>query len=172
MAKSRKQSKTGFRNGLLFCFNCGQSYKMNLPAPIDMAAAMMKQFDKTHKNCPKTWEEPKPDPDMTDSHVAMAKNAIWWWNFGERGMSSECMYNYLMSGSADGNHPHDPDDFKRCYALLECVPQWKSQLYKMKEVSPTWSALVDNWDKLSTMLEEQLAGKKNDMFQFMQSLGC
>lgn len=69
-------------------------------------------------------------------------------------------------------HPHDPDDFRRCYMLLFMVPEWKELLHEIKGESDVWEKLIDNWDQLTTMLEEQLAGKRNNMYQFMKKLGC
>ena len=37
----------------LSCQHCGASYKMTLPAPINMVAAMMKEYVKAHRNCTK-----------------------------------------------------------------------------------------------------------------------
>lgn len=173
---AKKQDHTGIRNNHLFCFNCGGSYQMNYPQPINMAAALMKQFHKDHKGCPKIWEPPVVDQSLSEKDKAI------WWSMGmngERGMSSEAMH-WVLYFNADGDkipivkrhHPADPDDFRRCYLLLETVPEWKAKLHLMKPVSPVWSNLVDNWDKLTEMIKELMAGKKNDMYEFMKSLGC
>jgi hypothetical protein len=69
--------------------------------------------------------------------------------------------------------PADPDDFRRCYLLIKAVPQWKERLVELKSLSETWSKLVDNWDKLTEMLEEQMRTRKaNGMYELMNSLGC
>lgn len=169
-----KKEHTGFRNGQLFCFNCGQSYDMKLPQPVNMAAAMMKQFSKDHKNCPKTWEEPKPETDGKTEY----ENAQWWLQNGERGISSETMFTHLsgthnLRAGRGECHPSDPDDFRRCHLLLEAVPQWRDKLHKMKNASTVWTNLVDNWDKLTEMLLEQMKTRKdNGMYDLMKSLGC
>lgn len=176
----KKELHTGIRNGKLFCFNCGSSYDLGAtPQPVTIAAAIMKQFEKDHKDCPKTWEEPIAEPDETQSFRSMQKNAEWWLAHGERGVSSETMFSYLNPKNINlrigrsESHPHDPADFKRCYLLLKAVPQWRKPAYlnKMKAVSKEWSGLVDNWGKLEVMLEEQLrTNKANGMYEFMQSL--
>ncbi len=171
-----KTEHTGFRNGDLFCFNCGTSYKINYPQPVDMATAMMKQFVKSHKDCVKTWVEPIAE----SNGKSVKENADWWLKNGEQGISSKTMFKYLgdtdITGRYEG-HPCDPDDFKRCYKLLQAVPQWKSELHKMKSVSPVWEKLVDNWDKLTEMYERNIKEdwknyKKIGMYEFMKSLGC
>jgi len=187
MAKKEK-GKTGFRNGDLFCFNCGISYTIPYPQPISMAAAMMKQFAKDHEGCLPTWVEPKNEEGKT-----AVENANWWAEKGEHGISSKVMFNKLAVGLQvrrmpndyydSSRHPCDPDDFRRCYLLLQAVPQWKekTELEKLKGISPVWEKLVDNWDKLTTMLEEMMQRRKdgwpdkkipNGMYEFMKSLGC
>jgi len=174
---AKKKSHTGFRNEKLFCFHCGGSYKIELPTPINMFTAMMKQFEKDHKNCQKTWVEPVPEAE----NKTIEQNAMWWLANGEHGISSKTIFKYLgkkfgMQIQYEG-HPKDPDDFKRCYKLLQAVPQWKDELHKMKEVSPAWANLVDNWDRITQMYEQNEKEewknyKKVGMYEFMQKLGC
>lgn len=168
--KTKKKEHTGFRNGNFFCFNCGGEYNPHLPQPVDMMSAMLKQFAKTHKNCAKTWIEPVAETEGKTEK----ENADWWAKHGEQGISSKTMFKYL-----DGRDlltgrectPSDPDDFRRCYLLLKAVPQWKAKLHLLKPLSPAWSNLVDNWDKLTEMLEDLMVKKKdNGMYDFMQTL--
>jgi hypothetical protein len=179
--KTKEKNHVGFRNGDLFCFNCGTSYKMNLPQPATMASAMMIQFDKDHKNCKPTWKEPI----TTTNGKTEEENANWWAINGEHGISSKTMFNYLVKGlnvrtlpnSFGQCTPSDPDDFKRCYKLIKAVPQWKERLHELKVLSPVWSRLVDNWDKLTGMYEQNVREdwknyKKVGMYEFMKSLGC
>lgn len=138
-----------------------------------MAAAIMKQFSKSHQHCAKTWVEPMAET----NGKTVEENANWWIRNGERGLSSETMFGYLHDGGMKiakwETTPSDPDDFRRCYLLLKAVPQWKSELHKLKSVSPVWSNLVDNWDKLTEMLEDLMEKKTdNGMYKFMKSLGC
>jgi len=157
---------TGLRNGNLFCFNCGQSFDLNLPKPFAELIAMAKSFDQLHQFCAKTWSEPTSNQD--DSVKARLEG---WWNFGQRGMSSEVIYNFMTGNPYTNSVPWDPSDFKRCYGLFKAVPELKERLPEMKKVSQTWSNLIDNWDKLDVMLEEQIAtGKPNGMYEFMQTL--
>jgi len=171
-------SKTGFRNGDLFCFNCGTSQKMPLPMPVQLATDFMKSFEKLHKDCEKTWTEPKNET----SEKSEIENALWWLKNGEQGISSKTMFKYLSDDNIPLNinsesHPLDPDDFKRCYKLLKAVPQFKVKLGRMRNISTTWANLVDNWDKLTEMYEENVRTewknyKKIGMYEFMKSLGC
>jgi predicted metal-binding protein len=104
------------------------------------------------------------------------QKAIQWIGTGSVGLSSKTMWNCLM-GNTDYSIwcPCDPDDFSRCYELLQAVPEWKAELYKLKPLSKAWSNLVDNWDTLTKMYEQNLKEnwknyKKIKMFEFMQTL--
>ncbi len=178
MGRRKKQSCAGFRNGDLFCYNCGRSYHIQYPQPTSIAAAIMTQFDKDHRNCPKTWEPP-----IVDQSLPEREKAIWWKTGmnGERGMSSDVMWDQLYNNwkavgdntKTNSPHPCDPDDFRRCYLLLETVPEWKDKLHLLKALSPIWVKLVDNWAHLTQMLEEQMkTGKPAGMYEFMKELGC
>jgi hypothetical protein len=174
-SKKKKESHCGFRNGNLFCYNCGNSFILNTPISISMMSAIIKQFVKDHKNCPKTWTEPVPSPEGKTEE----QNCKWWIDNGEHGTSSITMLNYLSDSHYKLKldylpcHPCDPDDFRRCYLLLKAVPQFRSKLHRMCTVSPIWDKLVKNWGLLEQLLEEQMAtGKTNSMYETMKKLGA
>src|SRR5579872_2015706 len=129
---------------------------------------MGKAFTKSHAKCPKTYKEPTVNPSLS-----IEQRANFWWQHGERGASSETIFGVLSGRGVkrDGCHPWDPSDFKRCHGLLLVIPEWRDRLLEMKSQSKAWSNLVDNWDKLTEMLEEQMqTGKDNGMYKFMQTL--
>ena len=164
-----KNENIGFRNGKLFCFNCGGSYEIKEPIPVPIFTGIMKGFEEMHNDCEKTWEEPK-----INSKLDIEQKISWWWNNGERGMSSETMWNCL-SGKKDFkvSIPYDPDDFKRCYKLLEVIPEWKTELNKLKKLSKTWCNYVDNWELMTMMYESHLKKNENrmvDLYDLMQEL--
>lgn len=181
MAKQKQNTDhVTFRNGQPFCLNCGQKYVINLPAPIPVAVGAMNGFIKAHANCPKTWEPPVVDLSQT-----VSERALWWFEYGDCGISSHTIFSKLTTvkrgfehpamikklSPRDWHHPRDPSDFRRCHLLLEALPELRAELAEMKEVSPVWSALVDHWDKLTAMvLAEPNDGKS--MYEFMKELGC
>ena len=102
---------------------------------------------------------------------------MWWIANGEKGNSSETMWNCLIDNQEKYriNHPYDGDDFGRCYKLLETVPEWKKELYKLKTLSKAWENLVNNWDKLTEMYKTNVRenwenSKDVGMYEFMQTL--
>lgn len=189
--RPKKESHTGFRNGSLFCYNCGTSYKILLPQPVTMAVSLMEQFTKDHAHCKPVWKE--PEPDMTQSYK---DRVTWWAKNGEHGVSSKTIWSFMVSGSGlySGDfkyvladlteilipptqycHPHDPDDFRRCYKLLKCVPEWKDarSMKMLRTISPVWNKLVENWDKLTELLEEGIkTDQANGMYELMKQCGC
>lgn len=86
------------------------------------------------------------------------------------------MWNCFMNNEKfDINHPYDPDDFSRCYKLLQQIPEWKQSLNRLKPLSPQWNNLVDNWATLTQMYEQNVKEKwknykKIGMYEFMQQL--
>jgi hypothetical protein len=159
------------RNGNLFCTNCGSEFVISYPIDPRMFEGISKAFRDVHKNCKKKWQQPVVNQSLTEK-----EKADWWLMFGERGVSSETIFQTIDGRKIlkhEGNHPMDPDDFRRCYLLLQTVPEWRNKLHFMKVVSPIWRELVDNWDLLTEMLEEQLTtGNANGMYQKMKSLGA
>ena len=159
------------RNGKLFCTKCGGEFGLSYPMEINEFSKKTEAFENLHKDCKQTWIEPK-----SDQNKEVKERAMWWIANGEHGMSSETMWNCFMKNKAFPiNHPYDPDDFSRCYKLLEAIPEWKTELHKLKQLSGEWSSLVDNWDKLTEMFEENIKtdwknSKKIGMYEFMQTL--
>jgi hypothetical protein len=170
----RKAGHCVMGNNEMLCTHCGRKQPLPMPMDIDMFAAMAKQFEKSHKNCEKRWEPPKPDMSQT-----MEQRIQWWWQQGERGISSETLLMlttsrherpYMEAKRMD--HPYDPDDFRRCYLLLQAVPELRSRFHRVKP-TPVWTDLVEHWDELTAMLEEQLRTRKaNGMYERMKELGC
>lgn len=134
---------TTFRNDKLFCTHCGGELSLVYPISVTDMVSKTESFNKSHKNCKPTWTEPKANPQLN------IKERIYFWHkHGEQGMSSMAMFQ-RMSGMQlfqrpFSNHPLDPDDFKRCYKLLETIPEWKKQLHIMRNVSDVWDRLIDN----------------------------
>ncbi len=162
---------TTIRNQNLFCLNCGGEFVLKSPSPVAERSKKMKLFDQLHKDCEKTWTEP-----VADQNKPLLERAQWWKKDGERGMSSETMWSCFMGEMPTRrSHPSDPGDFKRCYKLLQAVPEWKAELHKLKSLSTPWSNLVDNWDTLTQMYEENIKTEwKNHetigMYQLMEKL--
>ena len=115
---------------------------------------------------------PKPQCVQTDvsSSFFVPKNAQEWLKNGEKGISSKVIFGAITGLWLDNYDwtPADPSDFNRCYKLIKQVPEWRQELYKVSLISKEWENVVDNWDKLSEMLEN----RDKEMYSFMKTLGC
>jgi len=162
---------TIIRNEKLFCTCCGGEFTLNYPLAIDDYSKKLKSFDELHRDCNQTWVEPAADQSKTAHQKAM-----WWIANGHVGASSKTMWNCLIgNNNFPIDHPYDPDDFSRCYKLLQAVPEWKTEICKLKSLSKVWNSLIENWDKLTEMFEENHRtnwknANKIGMYEFMQTL--
>ena len=171
---ARKHSEhTGMRNGKLFCFNCGEFMTLDMPMRVTLFTEVTKAFSKTHKDCLKTWEVPKPD--MSQSFISRQN---WWLTKGERGMSSDTIFS-ICTGTPVirfRSTPCDPDDFRRCYLLLQALPELRDAFPALEKAGEVWKAIVQNWDHMVALLEKMIAAppaeKSTELYDFMKSIGC
>jgi hypothetical protein len=106
---------------------------------------------------------------------SLESRVIAWLLSNNTGTSSESMVAVFMGVErARGiDYPIDPSDFRRCYRLLQAIPEFRDMLPMMRATCGVWSRLVDHWDELTAMYEEamktpHLPAKK--MYDLMYSL--
>ena len=114
------------------------------------------------------------------------QKAMHWLLNGNTGLSSECMMATLLSGQpVEGNykasfHPSDPADFERCVGLLNAVPTFRVTLDVMKQVSKQWAILVEHWDDLENLLNQEISqrsapktyARMKELFASVESSEC
>ena len=84
---------------------------------------------------------------MDTEHLKPA--VLEWFANGETGVSSKTIACTIVGiHCEDIDHPYDPDDFRRCYLLLQRIPELKEHLDKLREISDTWDRLIDRWDEV------------------------
>ncbi|WP_086985161.1 hypothetical protein [Elizabethkingia miricola] len=155
----------------LLCTNCGGKYEFKFPIDLDKMTSKIELFNNLHSDCNKTWEEFKP----MQSGIVNEK-AMYWLNNGRVGSSSKAIWNYFMGNeNFDISHPYDPDDFSRCYKLLEFIPEWKERILEIGILSKEWKNLVESWSTLTDMYERNVRenwenSKEIGMHKFMNSL--
>ena len=131
----------------------------------------------------KVWNETEQEQlriAAVSSRFFITESAQEWLLKGDRGISSETIFGAITGLVINRSKypPSDPADFYRCYRLIKAVPKWKLELHKVAELSKTWKNVIDNWDKLSELLEEQIEWRdkgisaSNGMYYFMKQLGC
>ena len=170
------------QGGALFCLRCGQSYTPNLPAPVDIVAAVGKAFERTHRKC-------RPDPRGNACHfcrerghephectMTRPRTPEEWLRGPDTGTSSKTICgvmigNRYVHGNVFHEPPLDPDDFGRCYRLLRAFPEWRARLPEVAAAYPEWAGLVDAWDELTALYEEERAsGTAPKLYARMQEL--
>lgn len=99
--------------------------------------------------------------DFLEAHELGIRNSVaMWLRTGERGASSDAMCMRLFGVPEAGkDHPHDPDDLRRCVEFLEQTSS-SDMVHGMRVVSPQWAALVDHWDELVGLLRQEMADPK------------
>jgi hypothetical protein len=94
--------------------------------------------------------------------MTQTSQAITWHLSGEHGISSEAIYDRLTYGVTSsrwhGNYPLDPSDFRRCELLLRQVPDFRMRFHEMADVSPEWASLVERWDEIVAVFEDECPG--------------
>jgi len=96
------------------------------------------------------------------SKEALTSEAIHWLAIGERGLSSDFIFESVtgvqtLSGSWAGvaHHPRDLADFRRCQLLLEFCPEIAAKFHStMASKSPVWASLVGCWQDIVVMLDK------------------
>lgn len=89
---------------------------------------------------------------MTKSESVEAR-ALRWAGEGDVGISSKAIMR-MMTGNEQRDwycYPLDPQDFARCLALLDMIPEWRPRLGEMAKVGPEWAALVEHWDEIEAI---------------------
>ena len=94
---------------------------------------------------------------------------IAWALSDDTGTSSETIMHVMERTETidDVGVPHDPDDFGRCYRLLQAFPHYRKRLHEVADKYPMWVGLVRDWDKLASMFE---AGQNDLLYSAMQVL--
>ena len=103
--------------------------------------------------------------------IEVSEKTLIWILSGDVGRSSltmcSCLYLIPTKNDID-NYPHDPDDFGRCMRFLDTLTpdERKTALLNVSAVSKTWKVLVENWDRLERLYDDD----KGKLFKEMQRL--
>ncbi len=80
-----------------------------------------------------------------------------WLASDEVGSSSKFMVTYLHDSipTSEYEFPYDESDFERCLQAVVAIPYLSSRLNDMASLSPAWKALVEHWDTLSALVNNE-----------------
>lgn len=161
--------------GIFFCLHCGEMYEMNLPAPVDVFVGAMEAFNKTHQKCKLGSRGLACANCFRFGHERekcerLNYNGDWrkWLEGPDTGASSRTLCRALAHGP-DVVHqsiyfPLDDDDFGRCYRLLKAIPGWRARIGEVRNLKG-WAPLVDAWDELERLYEEELRSRNFKRFR-------
>ena len=104
----------------------------------------------------------KRQRDYEAAHRLGLHTVAMWLRTGERGGSSNAMCKrfFGVPDNNETNHPHDPDDLRRCILFLDAADA-HDKVSQMADVSPGWSQLVLAWDRLIDTYRSEIAAGKS-----------
>jgi len=103
--------------------------------------------------------------------IEISEKTLIWLLSNDTGVSSKalCSCLYLIPTRDDeANYPHDPNDFGRCKKFLETLTpdERKNALLSVSELSKIWKELVENWERLEKLYDDD----KDKLFEEMQKI--
>jgi hypothetical protein len=94
-----------------------------------------------------------------------------WLASDETGSSSKYLAYTLFPSEApkaEYAHPHDIGDFKRCVGLINSVPEAKNNLDLIRERSPQWDAVCENWDAWVARIENEDKTVRDEIYDIIR----
>ena len=145
------------------CTRCGEGLSLNLPQRVEVLLAALTAFGRLHRACkPGEFEEPRP----CSPHE--------WYESRDTGTSSMTIFHVMTGRPTKGDEysvPLDPDDFGRCYRLLNLFSDWKPRLPEVAVRFPEWRPMVERWDEMTSLYEKELpSGTAPLLYELMQDL--
>jgi hypothetical protein len=155
-------SKAWKKRGLIYC-------------RIDIASVLGATLVVTDEKRGELWlEEVKANA----KRLADGDAELEWIKGPDTGMSSLTIMSVLSEKyhqpgrhEVRGEYPLDPDDFGRCYRLLERFPEWRKRLAEVAAKYPKWKPLVDAWGELEELWrKESPTGTCKQLYKRMREL--
>ncbi len=165
--EDRAPAHTGLGGKGFRCHNCGVEQEMAWPVSLVILTAAGRAFEKTHARC---------EPSERGRARFRFTTPEEWRESWDTGISSATIWSVAMDRRAFsdlpiGDVPKDPDDFGRCYRLLRAFPEWRAKLPQVADRYPAWKPLVERWDELTRLYEEELpTGRAPRLFALLQEL--
>ncbi|EDV3612610.1 hypothetical protein CUZ11_005015 [Salmonella enterica subsp. enterica serovar 4,[5],12:i:-] len=98
---------------------------------------------------------------------------IQWLCSGETGLSSKTMVCIHTGNEMDCGWgyraPSDVADFRRCYDLLQTVPEIRNSFPLIAKHCPEFKGVIENWDAISAAYErERGSGKCPETYRLLK----
>jgi hypothetical protein len=138
------------------------------------AKQITKFLDNKEKEIIKLWNYLREKIVIMTNLYGLATPLSWLRYSHDTGKSSETIYHVLCE-TRDSRFtpdiPYDPSDFGRCYRFLRVFPHLKRDLHEVSDRFIMWKPYVENWDKLTTLYEEEMLQiKAPKLFDYMNEL--
>lgn len=103
--------------------------------------------------------------------VPISERAAWWWDHGERGVSSETIFCACAGrGLHRADYPYDPADYRRCHRLLEIVPEWRHELARVTARWPWFKPFEERWPEFERLWNEEVnTGRAPKLYEALQA---
>ena len=97
-------------------------------------------------------------------HPGIAPRWVKWLAIGERGTSSEVLFQHLSGIKVTNRNstPRDTDDFRRCQKMLQQTGLC-AKLHRAASISPEWFRLMDRWNEINFLIQDQKIRQANDV---------
>lgn len=157
--------------GGIACLHCGVREDIAMPIRTEVYLFTIKSFEKLHAEC----------EDRGDNAIVKPASLADWYRSPFCGISSATIAHVLGGGrligsvgfgSPDGaDAPYDPADFERCRRVVDMFPGWRARLGEVADRYPIWRGIVDAWDELVALLdEERPSGKAPKLYARIKQL--
>jgi len=151
----------GRENEIAHCVRCGEGLELGMPQRVKVFLGTLEVFQKAHRLCQaQGYIEPTP------------KTPEEWRQGRDVGISSMTIY-YVMTGIGAPHRfdvPHDPEDFGRCFRLLNLFPEWRARLSEIAARFPAWTALIQDWTQLEEVYRRDLpTGRSKELYQMIKA---
>jgi hypothetical protein len=80
------------------------------------------------------------------------------------GLSSKAIFEFMTQGNKYYDYALDVDDWERNRALL-WYPEWREKLINMSIISDRWKNLVENWDHIEKLYDEDYEKYGNKAYE-------
>lgn len=150
-----------------------------MPDGSVMSARLAKRFDTSFvAGLPENLERLSAVAPATPLRVGaerLPKDAVGWLQTGERGASSEAMFDAVFGGHFAASHaasaqtPGDVSDFARCRLLAEQVADVALHLDRVASLSVIWRRIVSAWPQICETLNSEAADYHVGMYTAPQT---
>lgn len=135
---------------------------------IDLARRFNANFVSGHPKDIEALRKIAPHIRIPAAGRNLSPEAIHWLETGERGSSSNALFDAAMQCSVAVDvgrdkcaQPHDPADFVRCRSMVNAIPAARAELSRAATVSPQWARVVERCDVLCSTLDSEMAKPEN-----------